>query len=128
MGRAKNAFKVSFEGDYVRVLADGEKDMDFARRLWREVARVCEESGCYRVLGIANSTKPQGTSGAYEHAELFESLGFRNRIRVAWVERNPDAVEAVQFIETVLLNRYFPVRLFTDIAEAEAWLLEKGTG
>ena len=119
----RNRFSVSFEGDHVRVESDGDKDLDFSSRLWKEVRDQCVEQRCFRVLGIANTSSPLSTVDAYDHAGLFEELGIDHRYRIAWVELNPEARDTVQFVETVLTNRDLPGRLFETVAEAREWLL-----
>lgn len=118
-----NEFIISFESDHVKVLSNGYKDLEFATRVWTAVAEACHTHDCFKVLGIANSTSKMETMDGYEHARLWRELGIVGKFRVAWVELNPDAVEAAYFIETVLYNRGMPVRLFPTEGEAKEWLL-----
>ena len=75
------------------------------------------------MLGIANLT-PLSTVEAYDHHELFRKGGLTPEHQIAWVEKNGDTAKINQFIVTVLANRgFYRVRLFSDVAEAEAWLL-----
>jgi len=116
-------FTISFEGDHIKVLSDGDKNFEFATRLWSAVADACKEHDCFRVLGIADSTSPMPALEGYQHAELFRKLGITRNYRVAWVELNPDAKDATYFVETVLFNRGLPGRLFDSVAAATDWLL-----
>lgn len=118
----QNDFTVTFEGDYVRVASNGEKDLEFATNVWAGVVRTCEENNCYRVFGLANTTTPMEALDAYDHGRLFRDLRVDSKYRVAWVETNPEAVDITAFIETVLFNRGLPGKLFQDEAEALAWL------
>ena len=59
----------------------------------------------------------------YDHARLFEELGIDDRYRIAWVEFNDEARDMTLFVETVLINRGLPGRLFSSEADARAWLL-----
>ena len=40
----------------MKVESEGEKNFEFAERLWSEVVRVCRENDCYDVLGVTYST------------------------------------------------------------------------
>lgn len=122
----KNSLTVTFEGDHILVLAGGDKDMDYAENLWSQVVSVCQENNCFNVLGIARTTTPQEALDGYDHARLFRRLGIDHRYRIAWVELDPDAIDMAYFIETVLINRGLPGRVFSVEAEAREWLLNPG--
>lgn len=118
-------YQVDFDGSVVKVILKGKEDIDVASRLWADVVKNCEESSCYRVLGVAETTGPLGTMDSYHHAELFEKLGITHKYRIAWVELNAEAFKAAAFAETVLRNRGLPGRLFSSEAEAMAWLMQE---
>jgi len=118
----QNDFAVTFEGDYVRAVSNGEKDLEFSTRVWSEVVRVCELNNCYRVFGLGNTTTPMEALDAYDHGRLFRDLGLDSRYRIAWVETNPEAVDIIAFVETVLFNRGLPGKLFDHESEALEWL------
>jgi hypothetical protein len=65
------------------------------------------------------------TLDGYELAQVFRDLHIGASYRIAWVELNPDAKDAIYFIETVLSNRGLPGRLFTSASEAGEWLLSE---
>lgn len=120
----KNELIITFEGDHIQILSNGEKNYEFSRRLWTEAVVACEKNNCYDVLGISDTTVPLSASEGYEHADLFEQLGINTRYRIAWIEKNAEAYQSVYFVETVLFNRGFPGRVFLDVAEAKEWLLD----
>lgn len=124
--QVQNRLTITFEGDHILVLSDGDKDIEFSEKLWSQVVSTCEKYNCFNVLGIARSTTPLEALEGYEHARLFQDLGIDDRYRIAWVEHDPDAADVASFIETVLMNRGLPGRVFAREAEARAWLL--GTG
>lgn len=107
----------------MQVLSNGEKNYEFASRLWSQTVDACRENECFKILGIAKTTIPVQTMEAYDHVELFQQLGITPEFRIAWVELNAEAYKTTYFIETVLSNRGFPGRLFSDISEAKEWLL-----
>lgn len=119
----QNKIEISFEGDYLQVIADGEKDYRFQERLWNEVVAACKQHDCRRILGIAHTTKPVEALEGFELAQLFRDLGVTDEYRIAWVEHNKDAKDIVNFIETVLINRGLPGRVFDSEPEALEWLL-----
>jgi len=122
----KNELVVTYEGDHIRVIADGEKDYDFALRLWTDVREASIKHGCFKILGIANTTVPLSTADAYDHAEIFSQLSITAKYRIAWVELNSEAYDTMHFVETVLKNRGLQGHLFSDISQAKEWLLGDG--
>jgi hypothetical protein len=119
----QNNFEITFEGDHIRVLSDGDKDYDFAERQWTSITDACRKHNCYNILGISHTTAPMEAIEGYDHARLFEDLGIDDRFRIAWVEFNDEARDMTLFVETVLINRGLPGRLFASEQDAKAWLL-----
>ena len=118
-----NHIEVSFEGDHILVLTDGDKDYEYLEQLWSKVARACEKHGCFNVLGIANTTTPIEAVEAYELPRIFRQNNIDDRYRIAWVEQTPDAADTVAFVASILANRDLPGRDFETVEEARAWLL-----
>ena len=115
-------FTISFEGDHIKVLSNGAKNLEFATQLWTAITEACDEHDCYKVLGIADTTSPMPALEGYQHADLFRKLGIDRNYRIAWVELNQEAKAATYFVETVLFNRGLPGRLFDSVTEATDWL------
>lgn len=118
-----NRLTVSFEGDHVQVIADGDKNYEFSVRIWTEVVELVRQHDCFNVLGLANSTTPLEAVDGYDHARLFRELDMPRKVRIAWVETNAEAVDIASFVELVLSNRGFSARVFPTEVEARAWLL-----
>jgi hypothetical protein len=118
-----NKIEVTFDGDHIRVIADGDKDYRFMDQLWREVATACDLNNCYNVLGIAKTTTPVEAVEAYELPQLFQELSIDQRYRIAWVELNDNARDVIAFLQTVLANRGLPGQVFDTEEEARDWLL-----
>ncbi len=121
-----NKLTVTCEGNYIQVLADGDKNYDYSVELWTKVAETCQEHNCFNVLGIARTTTPLEAVDGYDTARLFRELGIDHNYRIAWVELDPDAIDIAAFIETVLLNRGLPGKLFPSVDEAKNWLIDDG--
>lgn len=122
-----NHITVSFEGDHVLVLADGDKDYEFLEKLWSQISRACEKHQCFNVLGIANTSTPIEAVEAYELPRIFRENNIDDRYRIAWVEQSPEAVDTISFVESILSNRDLPGRQFATEKKARAWLLDGPT-
>ncbi len=118
-----NHIEVSFEGDHVLVLTDGDKDYEYLEILWSRVSRACEKHGCFNVLGIANTVTPIEAVEAYELPRIFRQNNIDERYRIAWVEQTPEAADTIAFVASILANRDLPGRDFETVEEARAWLL-----
>lgn len=122
----ENTLEVTFEGDHVLVIADGDKDYHYMDRLWRKVALTCEQHDCCKVLGLANTRTPVEAVEGYDLPNLFRELGIGPHYRIAWVEKNLNARDTLEFVQTVLANRGLPGLLFDTEEEARTWLLGPG--
>jgi hypothetical protein len=115
---------ISYEGDHVLALSNGEKNYQFVVALWTKIRNACVQHKCFDVLGIAETTIPIETSDALKIADVFGDLGIDAKFRIAWVEINPEAYRTAFFVESVLANKgYSGGRVFLDVAEAREWLL-----
>jgi hypothetical protein len=118
-----NKLEITFKGDHILVIADGDKDYRFMDRLWRETAATCVKHDCFNVLGIANTSTPVEAVEGYDLANIFRELNIGQNYRIAWVELDDDARDLTEFMQTVLSNRGLPGLLFDTEAEAREWLL-----
>lgn len=119
----QNTLEISFEGDHILVISDGDKDYRHMDRVWREMAAACEQHDCYNVLGIANTSTPVEAVDGYDLPVLFRELNIDQKYRIAWVEKNEDSRDVVAFVQTVLANRGLPGLLFETEEQAKEWLL-----
>lgn len=116
---------VEFTGTHIEAHSRGEKSLKTAMQLWLEITRVCQEHNCYKILGIAESTRGMPTLDAVEHQNLFKDLDINHSYKVAWVELNPEEVPSIRFLETFIHNRgLINARLFNNLDEAKGWLLD----
>ena len=122
-----NRMTISFEGDHIRAESYGEKSMEWSRKLFASIVEACEKHDCYRVLGVAESTKAVTILEGFDHVNLFRELGISTKYRIAWVELNPSAIKTVRFVDAALFNRLLPGRVFSSEEEAKSWLFgDKG--
>lgn len=117
-----NHITVTFEGDHVLVLTDGDKDYEYLEQLWAQVCRACEKHGCFNVLGVANTSTPIEAVEAYELPRIFRENNVDDRYRIAWVEQSAEAADTVSFVASILSNRDLPGREFATVEEARRWL------
>jgi hypothetical protein len=117
--------EITFEGNYVQIISEGEKSFETSLELWPRAIKVCKENNCFKVLGIATSVKAPSITDSYKHGELFHNFKIDFRFKIAWVELNPDEVENIKFLEDVLKNRGMNVKLFKDVKSAKTWLLKE---
>jgi len=115
---------ITYEGDHVLALSNGEKNYQSAVALLTKVRNACVKHKCFDVLGIAETTVPIETRDALKIGDVFGDLGIDAKFRIAWVEINPEAYQTAFFVESVLANKGFSDgRVFLDVAEAREWLL-----
>lgn len=115
--------QVVFKGDHVEAFSKGDKSYQTALQLWTEINRLCRQHDCYKVLGIAESTRQMSVMDSMNHQNLFQDLGITKKYKIAWVELNPSQLPALRDLETILINRGFSGKAFADIDAAKAWLL-----
>jgi len=114
---------VTFRGAYVEAISKGEKSIRTAEQLWTEITRICDEHNCYRVLGIAESTRQMSVMDSMDHQKLFRKFNITPRYRLAWVELNETEFKKLKDLETILINRGFQGQVFKNVDKAKAWLL-----
>lgn len=117
-------YSIRYEQPLIRVTVTGSPDYLSTDRLWQDIAATCREHGCLKILGESETDGWQDAD-AYDHAPIFESAGLSNRYRVAWIEKNTMAREAIKLAEAVVTNRGVVTgRVFDSINEAMQWLDE----
>jgi len=121
----EHELSITFKDKYVEIISNGEKSYQSSLRLWARTLKVCTENNCFKVLGIANSTKAPSTIDSYQHAELLHNFNVDFRYKIAWVELNPEELGGMKFLENVLFNRGMNVKLFQDVETAKTWLFNE---
>jgi len=118
-------YTITHEDSLIRVAVSGSPDYLSTDRLWHDIVARCKKENCFRVLG-ESATEEWRSEDSYDHAAIFEAAGVTQDYRVAWVEQNPDAKEAIKLAEAVIRNRGLDkARAFEDLADAKRWLDEK---
>lgn len=117
-------YSIRHEDPVVRVTVTGSPDYLSLDQLWRDIVACCREHHCLKVLG-SSRTEEWTDEDAYDHAAIFEAAGVTNRFRVAWVEENVAAMQAIKLAKAVVTNRDVVTgRVFASLAKAKRWLDE----
>jgi len=120
-------YSIKHENSTVRVSVTGSPDYLELDRLWHDIIAYCKRHNLFRILGESTTDEWQDAD-AYDHAPIFEAAGVTNDYRVAWVEQNPAAREAIKLAEAVVNNRGLETaRTFDNIADAKRWLGEESS-
>lgn len=92
------------------------------RKIAPEVASLCKEANCNRLLNDMSSATID-----VSFAELFESPQIMEESRIPPTLKRalvvPHSFKDFRFLETVSRNRGHNLRVFYDINEAKKWLL-----
>jgi hypothetical protein len=113
--------------DYIRaevsgVRVPGEAVAD-ANLVGQEIVRLCRETGLDKVLLVLNLSGRLPVTDAYDIVANSEQYGWSRQMKLAFVDLNKDSLEDSQFIETVAVNRAFPMTVFDNEEDARDWLL-----
>jgi len=106
---------------YVQARISGNTVFEAARECAIQMFALAAGSDCKKILlDCRRATTDVGISDIHGFSLQIEHLGCDRQMRVAIVFRS-QAVN-YQFLETVARNRGFDFRVFTELADAEAWL------
>ncbi len=120
-----NRMEVSFEGDYVLAISQGEKNLENVTSLWKKIARICNETQCFKVLGIGHSDNSLSVNESFKHSEVLKKIGITSKFKIAWTDTNPETYGTLNLLETVFRRQGIANgRLFAEVHEAKKWLLK----
>ena len=112
--------------DYIESTFSGQITPAELQDAFETSMALVRETDCRRIL--ADCTRMQGGHSVidlYFLADALLATGLASKLREAvLLPELPDSAENVRFWETTCANRGIRVRVFTDRAEAMAWLLE----
>jgi len=110
---------------YLHAKVEGPRTPENAMRFLRESAEACRRLGRDSVLLEMNLAGPSlDTSSVFGVISKATPSGLMLR-RIAYVEPAPREPARAEFAETIAKNRGVNVRLFRDVASAQAWLSEE---
>ncbi|MBN1363628.1 MAG: hypothetical protein JW976_02365 [Syntrophaceae bacterium] len=104
---------------YVRAKKD---TFDTSLGYWTDVIKYCLENGFTKLLVEEDIPTDNKTMDTYEIISLSQKVNLAG-VKIAFVDRYPEQMQANQFGETVARNRGLLAKVFPNIKEAEEWLL-----
>ena len=113
--------------EYLHVTVTGRNSAENVAAYLKDVIEECRRSECYRVLIDERLEGPRlEASDVFEIASTgaIRALGIFQA--VAYVD--PKMGDMADFAETVAINRGMPVKTFTSVDQARAWLLRQEEG
>jgi hypothetical protein len=110
---------------YLHAVVTGQNTLDNVMMYLQELHQECEARGINRVLIEERLTgRRLETWDVYQIAADGSQKGAGKFEAVAYVDVNASG-ELMTFAETIANNRGIPMNLFSNVADAEAWLRKK---
>ena len=119
--------RVENKGAYLHITVTGDNTPENVAHYLSEVRDKCVEHHCSNVLIEENLKGPSlGTGVIYNIVTEAGNQVWPMVRRIAYTDVNPEHnTEAMQFAETVAVNRAVNIRLFSSVMDAEKWLEEQ---
>lgn len=118
--------KIENNEGYLEARVSGTRTRETVSALTVEIARICIEVRCSKILVDARDF--EGFLSAYDSYHIvtqdFPKLRGRGIKKVAFVDREIPGIRG-WFFETVAVNRGFNLRVFSDQKAALEWLLSE---
>jgi len=116
-------YTITPKSDYIHVTAEGTGTFALAQQMWHEIAQVCTQQRCYKILGEQKLDTPISFEDAFHHFEIFANAGINSRHQIAWVDNNYASRKVAAFIGNVVSSRLFVRgKVFSEVQEAVTWL------
>lgn len=121
---------VDNKGTYLHITVTGDNTPENVASYLSAVRDQCVEYHCPNVLIEENLRGPSLGTGIIYHIVTEASNQVWPAVRrIAYIDVNPEHnTEAIQFAETVAVNRAVNMRLFSSVKNAEKWLGELREG
>ena len=101
---------------------EGTVTMERIRKVAPQVARVCAETGCYRLLNDMRATTINiSVTELFTNPKAMDESGISRTIKRALVV--PSAFDMHKFLETITRKSGHNLKVFKDIETAKQWLL-----
>ncbi len=118
-------FSLYFEtrGEYLYVRIEGSGvDYDVHRECWEKIAEEFRRSQQFRLLIEQNSVEQPSMSDTFQLSSDIAEMGFDD-CKFAYVDEKEENRDINEFGEVVALNRGLNCKTFSNMDEAETWLL-----
>ncbi len=122
----KHELTIYEKSGYLHAVVTGRNSRETVQRYLEELLAECMARGCFRVLLEERLEGPRlGLMDVFQIAAK-GSIDAGGKFKAfAYVDVNAQG-DSMQFAETVAVNRRMPVAVFSNVAEAEQWLLNQG--
>ena len=122
---AEHSLSYDRERGCVHVVFTGTVDLLAIQQVAPKVARLCEETGCRRILNdMSRARVDVSATDAYASPEIMDKAHVSRSFRRALVV--PADFAEARFLETASRNRGHNLKVFFSAEEARAWLEEEG--
>ena len=113
---------------YLHVTVTGMNSKENVARYLEEIQRECVVRGCFRVLIEERLEGPRlGMMDVFQIVTEGIGRARGNVHAIAYVDVNAEG-DLMKFAETVAVNRFLSVKVFSSVSDAEDWLLGKDRG
>jgi hypothetical protein len=110
---------------YLHAIVTGRNSRENVARYMEEILRECTARSCFRVLIEERLEGLRlGMLDVFEIASEGSSKASGMLQAIAYVDVNAES-DLMQFAETVAVNRFLLAAVFSTVADAENWLLNK---
>jgi hypothetical protein len=110
---------------YLHVIVTGRNSREIVARYLEEIHGACVARNCFRVLLEERLEGPRlGMMDVFQIASEGSNKVSGTYKAFAYVDINAKG-DLMQFAETLAVNRGLPVAVFSTVADAEKWLLNK---
>ena len=108
---------------YLYAFLSGKRNgLPDAKRYWKRVIDECNKRGSKRLLVEQYFPIPLSTMDTFSLAEALVQMPI-TKLRIAFVDQDIEQNGMNMFAETVAVNRGGVGKVFTNVADAEAYLL-----
>lgn len=115
------------KGEIVYAIGHGTEDnLEQNKEITQTLIRACEEHRCSLLLVDDRDVKYTASIlSLYELGEFYKTTGASRKVKKVAVLADSSYKESNDFFETTSRNRGVNLRVFYQMENAEAWLLEK---
>lgn len=110
---------------YLHIIVTGQLSEENVLRYFEEIHRECTAHNCFRILIEENLDGPR--LSVINVLKLVSEVSSKSRglfKEIAYIDVNAEG-DSMNFVENVAVNRGLPVKVFSTVANAEKWLLNK---
>jgi len=108
---------------YLYAFLSGRGDnVSVAIKFWQCAIDECNKRGQKRLLVEQDFPNPLSTVDAFYLADAISKMAVA-QLKIAFADRDREQNEVSMFVETVAVNRGVLGQVFTNLSDAETWLI-----